>query len=87
MVMWLDTKLHFTERVSMNSHCSVFWTWKQRSRGIGRSNHWPWLGYEVIMKDVEVVLAVNKCWIYIYIYYKLNDNIHVNKIKSEVYKP
>jgi hypothetical protein len=39
------------------------------------------------MKDVEVVLAVNKCWIYIYIYYKLNDNIHVNKIKSEVYKP
>ena len=56
--------VHSTERVVMNSYYSVFWTFG----GIGRPSHWPWFGCKVIMKDVEVVVAVNKYWIYIYIY-------------------
>ena len=60
MVMWRCETLHSTESVGMNCHCSVFWTWKQRSRGIGRPKHWPWFGFKLIMKDVEVVVTVNK---------------------------
>lgn len=52
--------VHSTERVVVYSHRSVFWRQIQRSRGIGRPNHWPWFGYKVIMKDVEVVVAVNE---------------------------
>lgn len=43
MVMWLDTELCL----------------KQRSRAIERPHHWPSFGYKVVIKDVELVVAVN----------------------------